>query len=36
MATFGELYKKIKDEDRDGMRDMMRQSTVRRALFDKE
>lgn len=36
MATFKELYKKIKDEDRDGMREMMRQSTVRRSLFDKE
>ena len=36
MATFGELYKKIKDADRDGMREMMRCSTVRRALFDKE
>ena len=36
MGTFKELYKKIKDEDRDGMREMMRCSTVRRALFDKE
>ena len=36
MGTFKELYKKIKDEDRDGMRKMMRQSTVRRSLFDKE
>lgn len=36
MGTFKELYKKIKDEDRDGMRAMMRQSTVRRSLFDKE
>ena len=36
MGTFKELYKKIKDEDRDGMREMMRQSTVRRSLFDKE
>ena len=36
MATFKELYKKIKDEDREGMREMMRQSTVRRSLFDKE
>lgn len=36
MATFGQLYEKIKDEDREGMREMMRQSTVRRALFDKE
>ena len=36
MATFGELYKKIKDADRDGMREMMRCSTIRRALFDKE
>lgn len=36
MGTFKELYKKIKDEDRDGMRVMMRQSTVRRSLFDKE
>ncbi len=36
MGTFKELYKKIKDEDREGMRAMMRQSTVRRSLFDKE
>ena len=36
MATFEELYNKIKDSDREGMREMMRQSTVRRSLFDKE
>ncbi len=35
-ATFDELYEKIKASDREGMREMMRTSTVRRGLFDKE
>ncbi len=35
-ATFDELYEKIKISDREGMREMMRCSTVRRGLFDKE
>jgi len=34
-GTFDELYEKIKNGDRDGMREMMRLSTERRALFDK-
>ncbi len=34
-ATFDELYEKIKDSDRDGMREMMRLSTERRARFDR-
>lgn len=35
-TSFDELYDKIKTSDRDGMREMMRCSTVRRGLFDKE
>ncbi len=35
-ATFQKLYEKIKSSDREGMREMMRCSTVRRGLFDKE
>ncbi len=35
-VTFDELYEKIKTSDREGMREMMRTSTVRRGLFDKE
>ncbi len=35
-AAFDELYNKIKTSDREGMREMMRCSTVRRQLFDKE
>ena len=35
-TTFDELYEKIKSSDREGMREMMRCSTVRRGLFDKE
>ena len=35
-ASFDELYDKIKTSDREGMREMMRCSTVRRGLFDKE
>lgn len=35
-ATFDELYDKIKNGDRDGMRQMMRCSTERRSRFDKE
>ncbi|MBQ6847887.1 MAG: prephenate dehydrogenase [Clostridia bacterium] len=35
-ATFDELYEKIKSSDREGMREMMRCSTERRGLFDKE
>ena len=31
----GKLYEKIKTDDRDGMREMMRISTERRARFDK-
>ena len=34
-TSFDELYFKIKDGDRDGMRQMMRCSTERRKLFDK-
>ena len=35
-VTFDKLYEKIKTSDREGMREMMRCSTVRRGLFDKE
>ena len=35
-ASFDELYEKIKNNDRDGMRQMMRISTERRKLFDKK
>lgn len=35
-SAFDELYKKIKTSDREGMREMMRFSTERRGLFDKE
>ncbi len=35
-TTFDELYEKISSSDRDGIREMMRCSTVRRGLFDKE
>ena len=35
-CSFDELYEKIKTSDREGMREMMRCSTVRRGLFDKE
>lgn len=35
-VTFDELYQRIKKDDREGMRKMMRCSTVRRGLFDKE
>ena len=34
--SFDELYEKIKNEDRDGMREMMRLSTYRRRRFDKK
>jgi prephenate dehydrogenase len=34
--SFDELYEKILNDDREGMRQMMRLSTERRALFDKE
>ncbi len=34
--TFDELYEKIDCSDRDGIREMMRCSTLRRGLFDKE
>ena len=34
--TFDELYEKIRQGDRDGMREMMRTSTKRRSLFDKK
>ena len=34
--SFDELYNKIKENDKDGMRSMMRCSTERRCLFDKE
>lgn len=34
--SFDELYDKIKNGDRDGMRQMMRLSTERRRLFDKK
>lgn len=32
--TFDELYNKVKEDDREGMREMMRTSTERRKLFD--
>ncbi len=35
-ASFDELYEKIKNDDREGMRQMMRLSTERRKLFDKK
>ena len=35
-ASFDELYDKIKNNDRNGMRQMMRLSTERRKLFDKK
>lgn len=35
-TTFDELYEKIRSSDREGIREMMRCSTVRRGLFDKE
>ncbi len=35
-TTFDELYSRIKNDDRSGMREMMRCSTERRRLFDKE
>ena len=35
-SSFDELYEKIKNGDREGMRDMMRLSTERRKLFDKK
>ena len=35
-ASFDELYEKIKKDDREGMREMMRTSTERRKLFDKK
>ena len=34
--SFDELYNKIKNEDREGMREMMRLSTYRRRRFDKK
>ncbi len=34
-ASFDELYEKIKNDDREGMRGMMRLSTERRKLFEK-
>lgn len=36
MAKFGELRTMISEDDADGMREMMRLSTQRRALFDKK
>lgn len=36
MAKFGELRAMISEDDADGMREMMRLSTQRRALFDKK
>lgn len=36
MAKFGELRAMISEDDTDGMREMMRLSTQRRALFDKK
>lgn len=36
MAKFGELRAMISEDDADGMREMMRLSTRRRALFDKK
>lgn len=35
-SSFDELYCKIKDGDREGMREMMRLSTQRRKFFDKD
>ncbi len=35
-SAFNQLYEKIKSSDREGMREMMRCSTERRGLFDKE
>lgn len=35
-TSFDELYNKIKNDDREGMREMMRLSTERRKLFDKK
>lgn len=35
-STFDELYEKIKNGDREGMREMMRLSTYRRKRFDKQ
>ncbi len=35
-VSFDELYNKIKNGDREGMREMMRLSTTRRKLFDKK
>ncbi len=35
-SSFDELYEKIKNNDREGMRQMMRLSTERRKLFDKK
>ena len=35
-VSFDELYNKIKAGDRDGMREMMRNSTERRKRFDKD
>ena len=35
-TSFDELYEKIKNDDREGMREMMRLSTERRKLFDKK
>lgn len=34
--SFDKLYRAVRDGDRDGMREMMRLSTARRALFDKK
>lgn len=34
--SFDELYTKLKNKDREGMREMMRTSTARRARFDKK
>jgi prephenate dehydrogenase len=36
MAKFAELRAMISEDDADGMREMMRLSTQRRALFDKK
>ncbi len=35
LSAFSELYQKIKNDDREGMREMMRISTERRKRFDK-
>lgn len=35
-ATFDKMYKAVRDENRDEMREMMRLSTSRRSLFDKK